>query len=280
MVKIITGNEIASSELPTSQVYKATHDGAGNRLSYRHRSFISFSYGEKIIEDFGLIAYTDSDRLNRNVYADFDDITETHETLDGQIYWGSHFTSNKLDLTLTTDGITAKQLDDFKEWFVPNKNRELIVMEHPNRAIMARVATPPKFSMLPFSTISKIMIADRDYDTEVTLFKGDISLSFVMDEPYWYAKYNLINPIIQKGGANDIINLKDDPHKIKKILEEYKAKEKRIYVQYVQNNVTITGLYRFNSMSIDDDSRWWSISCKTDDDQTKTFVFQSYNHLL
>jgi len=276
MANTLIGKETANEELPTTQVYKATHDGAGNRLSYRHRSFISFSYGEKIIEDFGLIACTDGDRLNRNLYADFDDITETHETLDGQVYWGSHFTSNKLDLTLTTDGITAKQLDDFKQWFIPNKNRELILMEHPNRAIMARVAVPPKFSMLPFSTISKIKIAGVDYDTEVTLFKGNISLSFVMDEPYWYAKNNLIGPVMQKSGANDIINLEDDPYKIRKMLiEEYKKKEKGLYVQYVQKNVTMTGMYKFEKMTIKDGGRWWLIECEDYEGGKKTFVYPS-----
>ena len=37
-----------------TQVYTATHDRAGNYLPYMNRSFISFSYGGKNIEDFDL----------------------------------------------------------------------------------------------------------------------------------------------------------------------------------------------------------------------------------
>jgi len=41
----------------------ATHNGAGDRLPLMNRSFISFSYGGKPIEDFGLIAITDGDAI-------------------------------------------------------------------------------------------------------------------------------------------------------------------------------------------------------------------------
>ena len=37
------------------QVYMATHTRGDLRLPYMHRSFISFSFGEKWIEDFDLI---------------------------------------------------------------------------------------------------------------------------------------------------------------------------------------------------------------------------------
>jgi len=58
-----------------TQVYIATHrgEGAGSRLPYMNRSFISFSFGSKKdstgkeipvnIEDFNLIATIDGDRL-------------------------------------------------------------------------------------------------------------------------------------------------------------------------------------------------------------------------
>jgi len=46
--------------------------------------------------------------------------------------------------------MTERQLDDFREWFAPGKERELILSEHPNRAILARVAAAPVYSFLPF----------------------------------------------------------------------------------------------------------------------------------
>ena len=98
-IQYIIGNEIASKAAPTTQVYKATHEGGGKRLPFMYRSFISFSYGGKIIEDFNLIAITEGDRLVRKAYADFEDVAETHEIYDGQLYWGTHFKNNSLDLS-------------------------------------------------------------------------------------------------------------------------------------------------------------------------------------
>ena len=56
-----------------SQVYTATHDGAGNRLPYMNRSFISFTWGEKCIEDFNLLAIIENNSLQRRLYAEFED---------------------------------------------------------------------------------------------------------------------------------------------------------------------------------------------------------------
>ena len=72
-----------------SQVYQATHEGQ-NRLPYMNRSFISFSYGGKWIEDFNLIATVNGDRMERDGYSSFNDLTTTYDNLDGQQYWGTH----------------------------------------------------------------------------------------------------------------------------------------------------------------------------------------------
>ena len=52
MARTLYGDEVASSKVMT-QVYDATHRGDGKRLPYMNRSFISFSFGGKYIEDFG-----------------------------------------------------------------------------------------------------------------------------------------------------------------------------------------------------------------------------------
>jgi phosphoketolase len=66
-----------------SQVYLATHDGVGNSLPLMDRSFISFSYGGKNIEDFNLIATINGDRLQKNLYASFKDNITTSDIWDG-----------------------------------------------------------------------------------------------------------------------------------------------------------------------------------------------------
>ena len=187
---ILVGNEEFLTSNKT-QVYQATHTGAGTRLSPMNKSFISFSYGGKFIEDFGLIV-TFNDRLNKNIYANFEDITSSYEMLDGQYFWGSHMSNNNLDLTLSTDGMTQVQLEDFKNWFAPGVERPLILSEHPNRQILARISNPPIISMIPFENDKEISVGGYNYLTKTTLYKGEINISFVMDEPYWTGIINYI----------------------------------------------------------------------------------------
>lgn len=204
----LTGQDPAHpNKVKHGQVYHATHivdpyDSAEDtRLSYMHRSFISFSFGGKQIEDFDLIAVTENNRIQRNASATFEDLTTTYDVIDGQFYWGTHFTSNQLDLVLATDGITEDKLDDFKHWFAGGITRELILAEHPNRAIMARVATPPVISMLPFEEETEVVIQTMKYATSVTVYRGNILLSFIMDEPFWYSKVNLLGKRLTNNGT-------------------------------------------------------------------------------
>ena len=187
-----------------TQVYQATHDGEGNSLPYLSRSFISFTFGGKAIEDFGLIVTT-SDRIERAAYTPFSDITSSYDTLNGQLYWGTKYEPNQLSLILSTDEMSDRQLDDFREWFAPGENRELILAEHPNRAIMARVSEPPAISMIPFE--KKIDIEwpnEGTLTTSTTVYKGDISINFVMDEPVWYAKLNYMPTYVNKYTLEEI----------------------------------------------------------------------------
>lgn len=195
------GNEIIKNTNNNGQVFQATHMGDGkSRLPYMNRSFISFSYGGKWIENFDLIATFSNDRLSRNGYAEFEDNVTNYNNLDGQYYWGTHSKANRLDFTLSTDGIDQTKLDDFLYWFRAGETRELILAEHPNRAILARVAEPPQFNLLPFESQITLTISDMNYKTSTTLYKGEISLSFVMDEPYWYSIKNILGEQIEVNG--------------------------------------------------------------------------------
>ena len=262
MTQSLIGNEVSSNFSPATQVYQATHEGGGKRLPFMYRSFISFSYGGKIIEDFNLISVTDGDRINRDGYAQFDDISETYDVIDGQIYWGSHHTTNNLELKLATDGITEKQLDDFKMWFKPGIARELILAEHPNRAIMARVANPPIINMLPFESNTKTWIRGIQFDTKITLYKGEITLNFIMDEPYWYAKHNIISPFIMGEGANGVINVKDDAYRIEKLINDNYIGS-RLYLTYRNDKGDILDdMVLIQQVWVDENGYWW-IKCES-----------------
>lgn len=175
-----------------TQVYEATHDGADNRLPFMNRSFISFTYGGKAIEDFNLIAVIDGNRLTHGIYADFVSNVTDSNVFDGQIYWSTHFKANTWELTLATDGMTEQQLDSFKNWFYPGALRELILSEHPNRAAIARIAQLPSYSVIPFEERKEIVIQSTTYTTSTTIYKGTIGLTFVMDDPFWYSVSNIL----------------------------------------------------------------------------------------
>jgi hypothetical protein len=48
-------------------------------------------------------------------------------------------------------------------WFKPGIVKELILAEHPNRAIMARVNSAPEMSMLPFEEKTTVVMAGNEY---------------------------------------------------------------------------------------------------------------------
>ena len=187
----MTPNNAVNIE-PRRQVYQATHKGDGSRLPYMNRSFISFTFGDKLIEDFNLIATIVNNRMDKEGYASFNDITTSYDTLDGQYYWSTHYKTNSITFVLATDGMNQQTLDDFLYWFRAGDTKELVLSEHPNRAIMARVATPPQLSLLPFEEKIEVMISNIKYPTSTTLYKGEITLELIMDSPFWYAKQNIL----------------------------------------------------------------------------------------
>lgn len=174
------------------QVYQATHGGDDKRLPYMYRSFISFSFSDpggplKHIEDFNLIATISGSRWERQGYSSFKDLTTEYDNLDGQYYWNTHYTTNTLTFQLSTDGMDQKNLDDFLNWFSAGTIRELILSEHPNRAQLARVSDAPQLSLLPFESQITMKIAGTEYPVTTTLYKGEIILKLILEEPHWYA---------------------------------------------------------------------------------------------
>lgn len=177
------------------QVQSAFKDGQGNPLPFVGKQFISFSYGGKNIEEFDLLVVFKSDRLEKGIYAPFNDTTTEQAELDGQMFWASNFRANNLTFTLATDGITSDQLEKFKNWFQPGIEKELILSEHHNRAILARVTDVPQISLLPFEKKIEVMVGNQKVQTSTSLYKGEIVLNFVMDDPYWYSKKSIMEDL-------------------------------------------------------------------------------------
>ena len=269
MTAILYGNEVESPIKNSSQVYQVTHGEGGQRLPSMYRAFISFSYGGRFIEDYNLIAYTEGDSIDRPSYGNFDDISDTYDVVDGQIYWGSHFTDNKLTLNIVTDGITERQLDDFKTWFRPGVTRELILAEHPNRAIMARIAEPPEFSFLPFEKVTSTMIAGRSYETSVTEYKGTGSITFIADDPFWYARYNLLMPQLYGEGIYGVLPIHLDIDYIMELINS--TLQVALKINYIKNNVEKEEMIRVSSVSKYDG--YWQIKGKNDKENSITLNY-------
>ena len=183
---------IPKSSKSHRQVFYLTHLTDGKSDSFMNRSFISFSYGGKNIEDFNLIVSTNGNKMEKKLMGNFNNLVTNYDVVNGQYYWGSYFSNNDLSFTLATDGITQQELEDFIHWFAPGETKELILAEHPNRGIMARIEEPPVLSTIPFEEKVQFNLDDRMVETSTTLYKGEIKLKFVMDDPFWYSKINLL----------------------------------------------------------------------------------------
>ena len=108
-----------------TQVYLATHDGEGNPLSAVQKSFISFSWGDKNIEDFDFLVVSGGDRYQKTFYTSFQENTTTNDLMDGQKYWGFHYSPNTINFGLATDGVLESTLQNFRNYFRPGISKNL-----------------------------------------------------------------------------------------------------------------------------------------------------------
>lgn len=205
-----------------TQVYKVTHDEAGNRLPHRDRSFISFTYGGVNIEDYDFISITENNAISHsNLYGSFNDIVSTYDIMDGQRHWDTHFQNNSLSLRLVTDGLTEQKLNELKVLFKPGIAKELVLAENHNRAIYARVSEVPEIQVVPFEKKTTISVAGTQYETSTTLYKGFLNVSFVMDDPFWFSISNVITSAEQLQDEDTVkVVLEDNIPYIGMIYEE------------------------------------------------------------
>lgn len=182
------------------QVYDAVHNSKGNLRDDINMQFLNFKYGDKRISDFNLIATIENNSIDRELYAPFSDTTSKYSGIDGQAYWYSTFEPAQLNFTLATDGMTEEELNNFKSWFRPGPAKELVLSEHHNRIAYARVAAPPTMAMLPFDSGARLAdeVGLRNLTTDVipmTLYKGTIKLTFILDDPFWHANTSILKKV-------------------------------------------------------------------------------------
>jgi len=82
--------------------------------------------------------------------------------------------------------------------------------------------------MIPFEVKKPIQLNNTEYTVSTTEYKGDIELSLVSDDPFWYAKVNVFGHFDssleysnwQNANGEDVGNLTGDPDIIKIIHED------------------------------------------------------------
>ena len=157
------------------------------------KEFIDFSFEvdgkTKNISDFGLVVVSDGDRLSMNMSAPFKDETSEVNGVDGQLFWGTKYSASRRQFKLATDGMTQRQISEFKQFFLPGRYGKLIEANEFGKYCYARVAEQPVFSYLPFKNCSSL----RGTTYSGNDFRGEITLIFVMDNPQKYAIENYIS---------------------------------------------------------------------------------------
>lgn len=153
------------------------------------KEFIDFSFAGKHISEFGMVAVSDGDRYSRSFSPSFNDETSTVNGLSGQYYWGTTLQAGTITFSLATDGVTEKQIAALKSHFAPGKYGKLFTDELIGRYCWARVSSPITLSFVPFQ--EDITIQGITFTTNI--YKGNASITFTMDYPYWIASYNYID---------------------------------------------------------------------------------------
>ena len=80
---------------------------------------------------------------------------------------------------------------------------------------MARVSEPPQYSFIPFEYLDNIKIGDNpSIEVSTTVYKGEVTLNFIADEPNWYSKLNYMPSYIDK---NTLERLEEDSSNSNKV---------------------------------------------------------------
>lgn len=148
------------------------------------KSFLSFTFDGKAIEDFGFAVVYNGDRLSNAFHPTFTNTTTTVPGRLGSIYWGTEVTGYTFDIQIATDRATARQIANLKRHFAPGKYAELSLAESEYCYCYAMVNSNSTFSFVPFE--EKTIIKGKEYVD--TIYKGDATLSFFVPQIYFYGK--------------------------------------------------------------------------------------------
>ena len=153
------------------------------------KEFIDFEFNGKHVSEFGMVAVFDGDRHSFNASPGFEDETSEVNGVNGQYYWGTRYRARAKTFSLATDGMTEAQINAFKLHFQPGVYGRFIEDKLANRYTMARVSSEVTFSVVPFKTTATVL----GQKIEVNEYKGEAKITFVFDDPFYYATESFIS---------------------------------------------------------------------------------------
>ena len=152
--------------------------------SIEDKSFISFTYDGKAIEEFGMAVVSSGDRLSTSLQQNFTNTITNISGKNGSLYWGTDITGLTINFNLATGGMTSRQLLNLKSHFKPGKIAPLVLIEHEYCYAYAIVSSATSFNFIPFDAIVKI----NGVEYNDTIYKGDATLSFYIPDGLFYSR--------------------------------------------------------------------------------------------
>ena len=152
--------------------------------SIEDKSFISFTYDGKAIEEFGMAVVSSGDRLSTSLQQNFTNTITNISGKNGSLYWGTDITGLTINFNLATGGMTSRQLLNLKSHFKPGKIAPLVLIEHEYCYAYAIVSSATIFNFIPFDAIIKI----NGVEYNDTIYKGDATLSFYIPDGLFYSR--------------------------------------------------------------------------------------------
>lgn len=153
---------------------------------FEDKSFLSFTFDGKAIEEFGFAVVYNGDRLSTALQPEFSNSTSVVPGRLGSVYWGTDITGYTLELNLATDRATARQVANFKQHFMPGKYGILVLAECEYCYCYAYINAPSTFTFVPFQESTQI----NGEWYEDTIYKGEATLNFFIPQVYFYSNLN------------------------------------------------------------------------------------------
>ena len=158
------------------------------------KEYIDFSFAGRHISEFGLVAVTSGDRYKFAGSPDFEDETSNVNGVWGQYYWGTNYKTKTYSYSLATDGMTERQLEEFKYHFRPGHYGQFYEDAWFDRYCYVRIKAVVDFNFIPFqeeAEVAGVKFLSR-------IYKGECNISFIQDRPFMYSFYQILDSKISE----------------------------------------------------------------------------------